>query len=116
VSQSNKFEINYLNYAVTDPNLEVEWSFGPNIFSEMITKSKYQDFVTLQPNSLRYNEKYNVNVTVVNRQNKLATQTITYEFTTGNLPPNGGSASMIPLTGTFAKTVFNLTISNWIVP
>ena len=57
-----------------------------------------------------------MNVTVSHKKNKLAVKNINYEFTTGNEPPKGGDASMIPLTGLFAKTNFTFSISNWVVP
>jgi hypothetical protein len=116
VSQENKFIINYLNYAVTDTNLEVEWNIDSQIPSQMMTKSKFHEVLTLEPNSLKYNTKYWVNVTVINKEYKFAAKTVSYKFTTGNEPPKNGSVSMIPLTGTFAKTTFSFGISNWVVP
>ncbi len=112
----NKFVLAYDNYAFTDPLLSVEWQIGPNISSSMISRSTFSEVLTLEKNSLTYNKKYYVTATVSHKDLKFVNRTVTYEFTTGASPPKDGIVSMIPLTGTFGKTMFTFGISNWAVP
>ncbi len=58
VSNENKFQIDYNNYAFNDPMLTVDWQIGPNITSSMISRSGSGDILTLAQNSFAYSKKY----------------------------------------------------------
>ena len=55
-------------------------------------------------------------MTVYRKDISFANQTVNFEFKTGASPPKDGIASMIPLTGTFGKTMFTFGIDSWVVP
>lgn len=96
--------------------LSVDWQIGPNISTSMISRSAFGDILTLASNSLTYSKKYYVRVTVSRKDVIFANKTVNFEFTTGASPPKDGIVSMIPLTGTFGKTMFTFGIASWVVP
>mmetsp|Transcript_5104 Transcript_5104/g.3759 ORF Transcript_5104/g.3759 Transcript_5104/m.3759 type:complete len:174 (+) Transcript_5104:2180-2701(+) len=114
-TSTNVIYLELYNYASTDSNLQLSWSFSPNVTnsSTLLKVSQDNSVATISAGGFNFSTAYSLTVVALNKRYPAESQNVqVFAFEIGHAP-TGGTASVNPETGIFLKTTFYFQISGW---